>query len=103
MPHGTQAPAHWLEWARFERGLGEAENASVFARNAIEAEPNTVRAWLFLARVELDRGEVENARRAYDHAIEASELGKRRGLNRYERELINAPGWQFRELRKALR
>jgi len=95
-------PWQWLEWARFERALGHPDTASVLARRAVVEEPNTVRAWLFLARIELDSGRVEEARRALDRARAAAALRRRPGLNAYERELLGAPSWQFRELEEAL-
>jgi len=95
-------PWHWLEWARFERSLGDLEAASSLARRAIEAEPHTVRVWLFIARVELDRGQVEGARLALLEARDSATLRDRPGLNSYEKELVSAPDWQFRELEEAL-
>jgi hypothetical protein len=62
-----------------------------------------VRARFFLARLELDRGDTDAAREAYDTALQSVRLRARLDLNRYERELLSAPAWQFRELREALR
>jgi cytochrome c-type biogenesis protein CcmH/NrfG len=95
-------PWHWLEWARLERSLGNLEAASSLARRAIEAEPHAVRVWLFIARLELDRGQVEGARLAFREARDSAALRTRRGLNSYEKELVSAPEWQFRELEEAL-
>ena len=61
-----------------------------------------VRARLFLARLELDLGALEAAREAYDAALESANL-RRLDLNAYEREILGAPEWQFKELREALR
>ncbi len=96
-------PWYWLEWARFERTLGDVDRAANLVRRAVDEEPHAVRAWLFLARLELDRGQLENAREALGRAEASDRLRTRRGLNGYERELIAAPRWQFRELQEALR
>ena len=96
-------PWSLLEWARFERNLGYMNDAVKLARRALDEEPHTVRARLFLARLELDRGEVEAARDAYEAALESARLRTRLDLNAYERELLGAPAWQFRELAEALR
>jgi len=96
-------PWSLLEWARFERNLGNTNDAISLVRRAIAEEPHTVRAMLFLARLELDRGAVEAAREVYEAAVESARLGTRPGLNAYERELLGAPAWQFRELAEALR
>jgi hypothetical protein len=92
-----------LEWARFERNLGNIDDAVNLVRRALDEEPHTVRARLFLARLELDRGNVETAREAYEAALESARLRARHDLNAYERELLGAPAWQFRELAEALR
>jgi len=96
-------PWSFLEWARFERNLGNADDAVNLVRRALDEEPHTVRARLFLARLELDRGAVEAAREAYEAAVDSARLGTRLDLNAYERELLSAPTWQFDELREALR
>ncbi len=96
-------PWAWLEWARLERNLGRTDDAVDLVTRALVAEPHTVRARLFLARLELDRGNLTAAREAYRMALESARLLDRRGLNAYERELLNAPGWQFREIAGAVR
>jgi hypothetical protein len=96
-------PWAWLEWARLERGLGRLDEAAALARRAAAAEPNAVRVQLFLARVELDRGNLEQARAALRQAQAASAMRARAGLTAYERELVETPGWQLRELEEALR
>jgi cytochrome c-type biogenesis protein CcmH/NrfG len=96
-------PWSLLEWARFERNLGNTSEAVNLVRRALEEEPHTVRARLFLARLELDRGEVDAARETYEAAVESARLRTRLDLNAYERELLGAPAWQFRELAEALR
>jgi O-antigen ligase len=96
-------PWSLLEWARFERNLGNTSDAVNLVRRALEEEPHAVRARLFLARLELDLGEVEAARQAYEAAVESARLRTRLDLNAYERELLGAPAWQFRELAEALR
>jgi len=96
-------PWSLLEWARFERNLGHTDEAANLVRRALVEEPHTVRARLLLARLELDRGAVEAAREAYQAAVESSRLGSRPDLNGYERELLDAPIWQFQELAEALR
>ena len=95
-------PWHWLEWARLERSVGDLGAAVMLARRAIEAEPHAVRVWLFIGRLELDRGQVEAARLALGKAHDSAVLRTRRGLNSYEKELVSAPEWQFRELEEAL-
>ena len=96
-------PWSLLEWARLERNLGHTGDAVNLVRRALDEEPHTVRARLFLARLELDRGEVEAAREAYEAAVESRRLRTRLDLNVYEREILGAPTWQFRELAEALR
>ena len=96
-------PWSLLEWARLERNLGHTNEAVSLVRRALDEEPHAVRARLFLARLELDRGEVEAAREAYEAAVESARLRTRLHLNAYERELLGAPAWQFRELAEALR
>jgi len=95
-------PWHWLEWARLERTMGDPEKASAQARRALAEEPNTVRAWLFLARLGLDSGRIGEAREALTRAQAAASKSRLPGLNAYERELLAAPAWQFRELEEAL-
>ena len=95
-------PWSLLEWARFERNLGHTNDAIDLVRRALDEEPHMVRARLFLARLELDRGALEAAREAYDAALESANL-RRLDLNAYEREILGAPEWQFKELREALR
>jgi len=96
-------PWSLLEWARFERNLGNTDDAIHLIRRALEEEPHTVQARLFLARLELDRGAVGAAHEAYDAAVESARLRARIDLNRYERELLAAPSWQFRDLAGAFR
>ena len=96
-------PWAWLEWARLERNLGNTSEAVDLVRKALEAEPNTVRARLFLARLELDRGHLDAAREAYSQAVASARLRARIGLSAYERELLSAPAWQYREIGQALR
>jgi Tfp pilus assembly protein PilF len=96
-------PWSLLEWARLERNLGHTDDAVSLVRRALDEEPHAVRARLFLARLELDRGEVEAAREAYEAAVESARLRTRLHLNAYERELLGAPAWQFREFAEALR
>ncbi len=67
------------------------------------AEPHAIRAQLFLARVELDRGNMRLAREALESAAASTVLRKRAGLTTYEKELLEAPMWQFREIEEALR
>ncbi len=92
-----------LEWARLERGLGNSDQAVSLIRRALEAEPHTVRARLFLARLMLDRAELEQAREALEAARESAEKYSPIGLNDYEKELLQAPEWQIREIDEALR
>ena len=73
------------------------------ARRALAAEPHAVRARLFLARVELDRGNMRLAREALESAAASTVFRKRAGLTTYEKELLAAPMWQFREIEEALR
>ena len=95
-------PWAWLEWARLERNLGHNSDAIELVRRALEAEPHTVRARLFLARLELDRGDEDAARKAYLEALRSARLRARGGLSSYERELLGAPSWQFREIGQAV-
>lgn len=95
-------PWPWLEWARLERNLGHTAEAAGLVRKGLEAEPHAVRARLFLARLELDRGDHDAAREAYLKAVESARLRALEGLSSYERELLAAPAWQFREIGRAL-
>lgn len=92
-----------LEWARLERNVGRTDRAIELVRMALREEPHTVRARLLLARLELDRGDAKAAREAFDAAIQSSNLHRKTNLNAYERELLSAPEWQFRELAEAFR
>jgi hypothetical protein len=96
-------PWPWLEWARLERNLGHTNRAVELVTRALEEEPHAVRARLFLARLLVDLGEEETAREAFDAALRSARLRNRPGLNAYERELLSAPAWQFRELDGVLR
>lgn len=96
-------PWAWLEWARLERNLGHTSDAVGLVHKALEAEPHAVRARLFLARLELDRGDFDAAREAYSMAVASARLRSRKGLSSYERELLSAPAWQYREIGQALR
>jgi hypothetical protein len=96
-------PWPWLEWARLERELGNLDESAELARRALAAEPHAVRARLFLARVELDRGNMQLAREALESAAASTVLRKRAGLTTYEKELLAAPTWQFREIEETLR
>jgi cytochrome c-type biogenesis protein CcmH/NrfG len=95
-------PWAWLEWARHERNLGHTSDAVELVGRALEAEPHTVRARLFLARLELDRGDYDAAGEAYLEALRSARLRTSSGLSSYERELLAAPPWQFREIGQAL-
>jgi len=95
-------PWYWLEWARFERTMGRIDEAVGLARRAVAEEPHAVRAWLFIARLELDRGQVDAARRALSIARTSFAMRARHNLNTYERDLLDAPAWQFREIEEAL-
>jgi hypothetical protein len=95
-------PWAWLEWARLERNLGHTSDAIDLVRKGLEAEPHTVRARLFLARLELDRGNPDAAREAYSQALGSARLRRLAELSSYERELLGAPAWQFREIWQAL-
>ena len=96
-------PWPWLEWARLERSLGDLDESARLARRALSAEPHAVRARLFLARVELDRGDARRAAEALESATESIALRRRSGLRPYEKELLAAPAWQFKEIAEALR
>jgi len=96
-------PWAWLEWARLERAAGHLQIARARAERAVEVEPAFVRGWLFLARVELDLGRVTAARSAYAHAIHPTAVHPRRPLTPYEKELLEAPGWQMDSLEAVLR
>jgi O-antigen ligase len=95
-------PWHWLRWAQLERTLGHADAARRLAEQAVAEEPKFVRGWLFLARVELDAGRTEVARHAFARAVAAVDRARWRLLSAYERGLVAAPEWQFRELSRAL-
>jgi putative inorganic carbon (HCO3(-)) transporter len=95
-------PWYWLEWARFERTMGRVDEAVGLARRAVAEEPHAVRAWLFIARLELDRGQMDAARSALSTARASFAMRTRHARNTYERDLLYAPAWQFRQLEEAL-
>lgn len=96
-------PWYWLEWARFERTMGRIDEAVGLARRAVTEEPDAVRAWLLIARLELDRGQVDAARSALATARTSITTRTRDARNAYERDLLYAPSWQFRQLEEALK
>lgn len=89
-------PWHWLELARLERVPGDHLEAIRLTRKALSMEPNTVRGWLVLGR--LDR-----SREALAEAKNRRKLRSRPGINKYERELLEGPDGQFRQLDEGLR
>jgi predicted Zn-dependent protease len=95
-------PWYWLEWARFERTMGRIDEAVGLARRAVAEEPHAVRAWLLISRLELDRGQVDAARSALATARTSIATRTRHARNAYERDLLYAPPWQFRQLEEAL-
>ncbi len=95
-------PWYWLDRARLERAAGDAGRAREFALRAVEVEPNCVGGWLLLARLDLDQGREERARTDFDRAREARRCLRGRVLESYERALLYAPAWQWRELQEAL-
>jgi tetratricopeptide (TPR) repeat protein len=94
-------PWDWLRWAALERSVGNMEAAVGLAARAVREEPNYVGGWLFLARVELDRGRTVAARQALTRAERAHRL-RFSAFTPYDRGLVYAPRWQFRELETAL-
>jgi len=95
-------PWYWIDWATFERQMGQLEPARRLASRAVTEEPNCVRAWLLLARIDLDSGQVEMARRDLEAARKARDCFRGRVLEAYERDLLWAPPWQWRQLEEAL-
>ncbi len=95
-------PWYWYRWALLERSLGEVERARGLAERAVAAEPHFVRGWLLLARLELDLGRMRAARSALARAEASRDLARGRLLTGYERELLEAPRWQLRQLEEAL-
>ena len=82
--------------------MGRIDEAVGLARRAVAEEPHAVRAWLLIARLELDRGQVDAARRALSTAQTSVTMRGRHARNTYERDLLYAPAWQFRQLEEAL-
>ena len=95
-------PWAWLRWAVFERSVGQLDDARGRAERAVSEEPSFVRGWLFLARVALDAGDQASAGLAFERARAAATLGRGRELTDYERDLLQAPPWQVRELASEL-
>ncbi len=98
-PH---TPWAWLGWARLTRDRGDLSRAAALARRAVEEEPSLVAGWLLLGRIALDSGRIGMARQAVEAARAARVRGRGRLLSRYERELLAAPAWQFRQLEEQL-
>ncbi len=98
-PH---VPWAWLRWAQFERSLGHADEARRLAERAVAEEPNFVRGRLFLARLNLDSGDRAGAGQSFERARSAFQLGRRRSLTDYERDLLRAPDWQVEEIAREL-
>jgi cytochrome c-type biogenesis protein CcmH/NrfG len=95
-------PWYWLGWAQLERAQGQLEHARALAQRAVSEEPSCVRGWLLLARLELDLGRIARARQALTRADEAGQHAQGVPLTRYERDLLAAPAWQWRELESLL-
>jgi hypothetical protein len=95
-------PWYWIGWAQLERAQGQLDRARALALRAVSEEPSCVRGWLLLARLELDLGRIERARQALMRADEAGQHVRGRPLTRYERDLLAAPAWQWRELENLL-
>ncbi len=91
-------PWYWLQWAAFERSLGQMNEARRLAEESVVEESHFVRGWLFLARLELDKGDFESARVAYQRASDAANLARTKLLTAYERDLLRAPQWQVEEI-----
>jgi tetratricopeptide (TPR) repeat protein len=95
-------PWYRLQWAQFERAMGERERALQLTQRALAEEPNFVRGWLLLARLQLDLGDRERAAESFKRAERAARLAGGRSLKGYERDLLAAPSFQVRELRREL-
>ncbi len=95
-------PWYWNDWAAFERGLGNLEEARRLASRATREEPNFIRAWLLLARIDLDLGQVDRARIDLQRAREARRCFRGRVLEAYERDLRWAPPWKWQQLEEAI-
>lgn len=98
-PH---SPWAWLAWARAERNRGRLNRAVALARRAVIEEPCLVRGWLLIGRLALDSGQVDKARAALARSLAARDRGRGRLLTRYERDLVEAPSWEVRQLQEAL-
>jgi predicted Zn-dependent protease len=96
-------PWHWLERARLARVLDDHVEAIRLTREALAAEPNTIRGWLMLSRLELEIGRVDAARQSFANAKNRRELRTRPGINDYERELLEVSDDQMRQLESRLR
>jgi hypothetical protein len=95
-------PWYLLEWAQFERALGEHERALELCVGSLSREPNFVRGRLLRARLYLDLGRRDLAAEAFRRAENAARLGSGRSLKGYERDLLFAPRSQVNELRRLL-
>jgi tetratricopeptide (TPR) repeat protein len=91
-----------LQWAQFERAMGEHERAVELTLRSLAEEPNFVRGWLLLARLHLDSGRREQASEAFERARVAARLARGRLVKAYERDLLMAPSFQVRELSREL-
>jgi predicted Zn-dependent protease len=96
-------PWYRLQWAQFERAMGEPDRAIELALRALADEPNFVRGWLLLARLQLDLGRREQAAESFEHARASARLARGRLLKGYEQDLLIAPPFQVRELSRELR
>ncbi len=98
-PH---APVGWLLAGQLARSVGDLDRAIALVTRAVTEEPHYVKGWLALARLELDAGRVDAARRAFARARRSRELSRGRILSAYERSLLDAPRWQFRQLEEQI-
>ena len=108
-PLRARSPSNRTSRGHCSSGLGSNATSATRTKRSTWFDEHSTRnrtrcgRRLFLARLELDRGQMDAAREAYGAALESARLRTRLDLNDYERELLGAPAWQFRELAEALR
>lgn len=60
---------NWVQYARFEEGLGEWARARSVYERSLDVEPRNAQLWLKYAEMEMKQGNVNLARNVWDRAV----------------------------------